>query len=66
MPPVAVPRSFITVFVTLFAIVIAITKDLPDVEGDKVRTLRPPRQRYTWALRVHAATACSEPAMTPR
>lgn len=27
--------SFITVFVTLFAVVIAITKDLPDVEGDK-------------------------------
>lgn len=27
--------AFITVFVTLFATVIAITKDLPDVEGDK-------------------------------
>jgi homogentisate solanesyltransferase len=27
--------SFITAFVTLFATVIAITKDLPDVEGDK-------------------------------
>lgn len=27
--------SFITVFVTLFATVIAITKDLPDVEGDR-------------------------------
>ena len=29
------PITFITCFVTLFAIVIAITKDLPDVEGDK-------------------------------
>ena len=28
-------RSFITAFVTLFATVIAITKDLPDIEGDK-------------------------------
>lgn len=27
-------HSFITCFVTLFAVVIAITKDLPDVEGD--------------------------------
>lgn len=27
--------SFITTFVTLFAVVIAITKDLPDVEGDR-------------------------------
>jgi homogentisate solanesyltransferase len=27
--------TFITCFVTLFATVIAITKDLPDVEGDK-------------------------------
>ena len=29
------PCSFITAFVTLFATVIAITKDLPDIEGDK-------------------------------
>ncbi|GLJ04912.1 hypothetical protein SUGI_0006260 [Cryptomeria japonica] len=29
------PVVFITVFVTLFAMVIAITKDLPDVEGDR-------------------------------
>ncbi|KAL5976752.1 UbiA prenyltransferase [Asimina triloba] len=29
------PVAFITVFVTLFALVIAITKDLPDVEGDR-------------------------------
>lgn len=28
------PIAFITVFVTIFATVIAITKDLPDVEGD--------------------------------
>jgi len=28
------PVAFITIFVTLFALVIAITKDLPDVEGD--------------------------------
>lgn len=27
--------TFITCFVTLFAVVIAITKDLPDIEGDK-------------------------------
>lgn len=27
--------SFITCFVTLFATVIAITKDLPDIEGDQ-------------------------------
>ncbi|BBH07516.1 homogentisate prenyltransferase, partial [Prunus dulcis] len=29
------PCAFITTFVTLFALVIAITKDLPDVEGDR-------------------------------
>lgn len=29
------PITFITAFVTVFATVIAITKDLPDVEGDK-------------------------------
>lgn len=29
------PVLFITTFVTLFALVIAITKDLPDVEGDR-------------------------------
>ncbi|GMH08231.1 hypothetical protein Nepgr_010071 [Nepenthes gracilis] len=29
------PVVFITAFVTLFALVIAITKDLPDVEGDR-------------------------------
>ncbi|XXG64194.1 hypothetical protein AAC387_Pa05g2206 [Persea americana] len=29
------PVAFITVFVTIFALVIAITKDLPDVEGDR-------------------------------
>ncbi|XP_068642807.1 homogentisate solanesyltransferase, chloroplastic-like [Aristolochia californica] len=29
------PDVFITTFVTLFALVIAITKDLPDVEGDR-------------------------------
>lgn len=29
------PVVFITIFVTLFATVIAITKDLPDVEGDR-------------------------------
>ncbi|KAG2447805.1 hypothetical protein HYH02_007262 [Chlamydomonas schloesseri] len=31
--------SFITVFVTLFATVIAITKDLPDVEGDQANNI---------------------------
>ncbi|PKA52518.1 putative homogentisate phytyltransferase 2, chloroplastic [Apostasia shenzhenica] len=29
------PIAFITTFVTMFALVIAITKDLPDVEGDR-------------------------------
>lgn len=29
------PVAFITAFVTLFALVIAVTKDLPDVEGDR-------------------------------
>jgi len=29
------PVVFITTFVTFFALVIAITKDLPDVEGDR-------------------------------
>ena len=29
--------SFIARFMTMFATVIAVTKDLPDVEGDKVR-----------------------------
>ncbi|XAR70058.1 homogentisate solanesyltransferase [Bertholletia excelsa] len=31
----SLPVAFITTFVTLFALVIAITKDLPDVEGDR-------------------------------
>lgn len=31
--------AFVARFMTLFASVIAITKDLPDIEGDKVRTL---------------------------
>jgi homogentisate solanesyltransferase len=30
--------SFIARFMTSFATVIAVTKDLPDIEGDKVRT----------------------------
>lgn len=30
--------AFISRFMTLYAVIIAITKDLPDVEGDKVRT----------------------------
>lgn len=30
---------FITCFVTMFATVIAITKDLPDVEGDKANNI---------------------------
>lgn len=29
------PVAFITIFVTVFALVIAITKDLSDVEGDR-------------------------------
>lgn len=29
------PMIFITMFVTIFALVIAITKDLPDIEGDR-------------------------------
>lgn len=33
------PRSFITCFVTMFATVIAITKDLPDIEGDKANNI---------------------------
>lgn len=33
------PISFITAFVTVFATVIAITKDLPDVEGDKANNI---------------------------
>ncbi|XP_031103619.1 homogentisate solanesyltransferase, chloroplastic-like [Ipomoea triloba] len=33
--PCSSPVAFITTFVTLFALVIAITKDLPDVEGDR-------------------------------
>ncbi|PSS13768.1 Homogentisate solanesyltransferase [Actinidia chinensis var. chinensis] len=31
----SLPVAFITTFVTMFALVIAITKDLPDVEGDR-------------------------------
>lgn len=34
------PRSFITIFVTLFAVVIAVTKDLPDVEGDRANGIQ--------------------------
>ncbi len=37
--PLAPTRSFITAFVTVFATVIAITKDLPDVEGDKANNI---------------------------
>jgi len=33
------PITFITSFVTLFAVVIAITKDLPDVEGDRANNI---------------------------
>lgn len=33
------PASFITAFVTTFATVIAITKDLPDVEGDRANNI---------------------------
>ena len=53
--------SFIARFMTLFATVIAITKDLPDVEGDKVRsfpTFSPQnrcwcrRRRHTLILRI--------------
>lgn len=32
-------HSFITCFVTMFATVIAITKDLPDVEGDMANNI---------------------------
>lgn len=35
LPCLPRPPSFITCFVTLFATVIAITKDLPDIEGDR-------------------------------
>lgn len=34
------PVAFITTFVTLFALVIAITKDLPHVEGDRKEVAR--------------------------
>ena len=34
-PPSSPPVLFITTFVTVFASVIAITKDLPDIEGDR-------------------------------
>lgn len=39
LPPLPPTRSFITAFVTVFATVIAITKDLPDVEGDKANNI---------------------------
>ena len=41
--------SFIARFMTMFATVIAVTKDLPDVEGDKVR-------HYIY-IYIHAITA---------
>lgn len=40
------PRSFITVFVTVFAVVIALTKDLADVEGDRKYNIK------TFATRI--------------
>jgi hypothetical protein len=36
------PIAFITTFVTVFATAIAITKDLPDVEGAQPRRCRRP------------------------
>jgi 4-hydroxybenzoate polyprenyltransferase len=38
---------FITCFVTLFAVVIAVTKDLPDIKGDREYGVRAP----PWVLR---------------
>jgi 4-hydroxybenzoate polyprenyltransferase len=32
--------SFITCFVSVFATVIAVTKDLPDIEGDKAHNIQ--------------------------
>jgi homogentisate solanesyltransferase len=43
------PIIFITSFVTVFAIVIAITKDLPDVQGDKANNIE------TFATRLGVA-----------
>lgn len=42
--------SFIARFMTLFATVIAITKDLPDIEGDKVRCLGEDLSRHSSCL----------------
>lgn len=39
-PCLLVPCSFITAFVTVFATVIAITKDLPDIEGDQANNIQ--------------------------
>ncbi|GFH20259.1 homogentisate prenyltransferase [Haematococcus lacustris] len=44
------PLSFITSFVTLFAVVIAVTKDLPDVEGDSANNIQ------TFATRMGVKT----------
>lgn len=46
------PIVFITTFVTVFATVIAVTKDLPDVEGDKAHNI----QTFATALGVQTVS----------
>lgn len=50
------PCRFITSFVTLFAVVIAITKDLPDVEGDRANGI----ETFATRMGVRNVTFLSE------
>jgi len=50
--------AFFARFMTLFASVIAITKDLPDIEGDKVRD-EIVREWNVWVTEMSSPLACS-------
>jgi homogentisate solanesyltransferase len=47
--------AFVARFMTLFASVIAITKDLPDIEGDKVSKHSPTSMHFN----THFSNACN-------
>ena len=54
--PVLTGDRFITTFVTVFAVVIAITKDLPDIDGDRANGI----ETFATKLGVKNASLLSE------